>query len=70
MGRFLTVFGGTGVGIGILCCFTPLLPILLTAVGASGLITTLYTDSVLFPFVGISLIVMGVGLGMIRRSRE
>lgn len=68
MGKTLTVLGGAGGVVGLLCCFTGLLPIVLTAAGATGLIPILYKDSVLLPFAAVSLIVMGLGLWMMRRA--
>jgi mercuric ion transport protein len=68
MGKVFAWIGGIGTGIGLLCCFTPLLPIMLTGIGAAGLIDTLYRDAVLLPFVGLSLIMTGVGLWLMRKS--
>lgn len=70
MGKLLSIFGGFGVGIGILCCVSTLLPFILTAIGAEALIATLYRDAVLFPFVGISLVILGIGLRMMRKARS
>lgn len=54
--RFLTALVGTGVV--ALCCFTPVLVVLLTAVGLSAL--TPYLDVLLVPglvvFIGLSVI--------------
>jgi mercuric ion transport protein len=36
--------------LGIICCFTPVLPAVLTGIGTAGLIDTLYRDAVLLPF--------------------
>ena len=69
MGRLLTLLGGTGVIVGGLCCFTALLPTVLTAIGAGGLIPALYRDAVLLPFVAASFGVMMVGLFHVRRQR-
>lgn len=68
MGSKLAWIGGIGATVGIVCCFTPVLPILLTAIGAGGLIDVLYRDAVLLPFAGISLVLFGVGLWLTRRS--
>ena len=68
MGRLLAWFGGLGTIVGLLCCFTPVLPIVLTAIGAAGLIDVLYRDAVLLPFAGLSFVLFGVGLWLIRRS--
>jgi mercuric ion transport protein len=58
----MTWGGGFGAGFAALCCFTGVLPFLLGAVGLSSLVSTLYRDSVLFPVLGIFLIMMGAGL--------
>jgi len=68
MSRLLTWIGGLGAAVGITCCFTPLLPLVLTGIGAAGLIDTLYRDAVLLPFVGISILMLGTGLWQMRRS--
>lgn len=68
MGRVLTWFGGSGAAVGILCCFTPLLPVVLTAFGAAGLIDVLYRDAVLLPFVVASTLMLGAGLWLMRKS--
>jgi len=62
MARMMTWLGGFGAGFTALCCFTGILPFLLAAVGLSSLVSTLYRDSVLFPVLGIFLIMMGAGL--------
>ena len=55
-----------GLGIGgtifsILCCFTPLLPIVLTAVGLTGLLGFIYTDAILLPvLVGFLLLTLSL----------
>lgn len=68
MGRILAWIGGFGAVIGILCCFTPLLPVVLTAIGAAGLIDTLYRDAILLPFAGFSILMFGAGLWLMRKS--
>jgi mercuric ion transport protein len=68
MGKVLAWFGGLGASVGLLCRFTPLLPVMLAAIGAAGLIDVIYRDAVLLPFVGLSLVLLGVGLWLIRRS--
>lgn len=50
-----TIFAG-------LCCFTPLLPIVLTALGLTGLIGILYTDAVLLPILAGFLMLTGYAL--------
>lgn len=68
MGLLLAWIGGVGAAVGIVCCFTPLLPIVLTAVGWAGLIETLYRDAILLPFAGASLLMFGAGLWLTRKS--
>ncbi len=58
----MTWVGGIGAGFAALCCFTGLLPFLLMALGLGSLIDIVYRDSLLFPVLGISLIIMGAGL--------
>lgn len=68
MARLLVWLGGVGTLLGLLCCFTPLLPLLLTAVGAAGLIDVLYRDAVLLPFAGAMFLLFGAGLWLKRKS--
>lgn len=68
MSRPLVWTGGVGSVLGIICCFTPVLPAVLTGIGTAGLIDTLYRDAVLLPFVGISILMLGTGLWLMRRS--
>lgn len=68
MGKVLAWLGGTGAVVGLTCCVTAILPIALTALGASGLIGALYRDAVLLPFAGFSLTIMGAGLWLMRKS--
>lgn len=64
LARIMTWGGGITAGFAALCCFTGLLPFLLGLAGMTTLISVLYRDSVLFPVLGISLIVMGAGMWM------
>lgn len=66
--RMMAWAGGLGAGFAGLCCVTGLLPFVLGALGLSSLIGVLYRDSVLLPALGISLIVMGVGLWLRRKT--
>ncbi len=59
--RLLTL-GLAGSVIAALCCFTPLMPVVLTALGLGGLIGTLYTDAVLLPVLAGFLVLTGVAL--------
>lgn len=68
MNRVLAWTGGIGTTVGLLCCFTPLLPLILTGIGAAGLIEVLYRDVILLPFAGASFVMMGTGLWLMRQS--
>ena len=68
MNRLLAGLGGAGTTIGVLCCVTPVLPVVLTALGAGGLIGVLYRDAVLLPFAALSFVVMVFGLWRMRRT--
>lgn len=68
MSRALAWLGGIGALVGIVCCFTPVLPIVLTAIDAAGMIDLLYRDSSLLPFVGVSILMMGAGIWLMRQS--
>ena len=61
------VFGGLGA-FGILCCATPILPLLLGAIGAGGLTAVLYHDAVLLPFAALMFLAAG-GLLLTGRRR-
>ena len=58
----LLAFGVGGTGVTLLCCVTPLLPLLLTALGLTGLIGSLYTDAVLLPVLAGFLTLTGYAL--------
>ena len=60
MNKSLLKTGVIGSAIAALCCFTPILVILFGAVGLSALIG--YLDYVLFPLLGIFLVVIVVAL--------
>lgn len=45
-----------------LCCVTGLLPFVLGSIGLSGVISYVYRDGVLFPLLGVFLLMMGYGL--------
>lgn len=45
----LLALGVGGTILAILCCFTPLLPVVLTALGLTGLLGVVYNDAVLLP---------------------
>ena len=55
-------FGVVGSVIAALCCFTPLLPVVLGALGLTGLLGVVYTDAVLMPILAGFLILTGYAL--------
>ena len=55
-------FGVVGSVIARLCCFTPLLPVVLGALGLTGLLGVVYTDAVLLPILAGFLILTGYAL--------
>jgi mercuric ion transport protein len=58
----LLALGIGGTVFAILCCFTPLLPVVLTALGLTGLLGVLYNDAVLLPVLAGFLILTGHAL--------
>lgn len=68
--RFLLKTGLVGAVIAALCCFTPLLPIVLTALGLTGLLGVLYTDLVLLPALVFFIVLSGYAFWRIRRSKQ
>lgn len=60
--------GVTGTIIAAICCFTPALVILLGAVGFSAWVGWL--DYVLFPALGIFMVITGYGLYLRRRNDQ
>ena len=58
----LFVLGLGGTLLAILCCFTPLLPIVLTALGLTGLLGVIYDDAVLLPILAGFLMLTGYAL--------
>lgn len=68
LARVMAWGGGIGAGVAGLCCFTGVLPIVLAALGLGSLTGAVYRDSVLFPVLGISLIIMGAGLWLKKRK--
>lgn len=61
MNKFLTI-GIAGSVVAALCCFTPLLPIVLGGLGLTGLLGLLYNDTVLLPALAGFLVLTGVAL--------
>jgi mercuric ion transport protein len=61
-------FGACGTVITALCCFTPILVIVLSAAGAGVLVQ--YLDWVLFPALGVFLLLLGYGLYRLNSNRK
>ncbi|WP_298260943.1 mercury resistance system transport protein MerF [uncultured Litoreibacter sp.] len=64
----LLAFGIGGTLLAALCCFTPLLPIVLTALGLTGLLGVLYNDAVLLPILAGFLILTGYAIWQRRKQ--
>ena len=64
----LLVFGIGGTLLAVLCCFTPLLPIVLTALGLTGLLGVLYNDAILLPILAGFLILTGYAIWQRRKQ--
>lgn len=58
------LFGATFVAV---CCVTPLLPILMGALGLGGFVAVVYTDWVLFP--ALAFFVMLAGIGFLKKKQ-
>ena len=58
----LLTLGLGGTVLAALCCFTPLLPIVLTALGLTGYLSVVYNDAVLLPILASFLILTGYAL--------
>ena len=62
-----------GIGIGgtvlaALCCFTPFLPIILSALGLTSFLGVFYNDAVLLPALAIFILITGYALW--RRQKQ
>jgi mercuric ion transport protein len=55
----LLALGLGGTLLAGLCCFTPLLPIVLTGLGLTGLLGVVYNDAILLPMLAGFLILTG-----------
>ena len=58
----LLALGIGGSILAILCCFTPLLPIVLTALGLTGVLGVVYNDAVLLPILAGFLLLTGYAI--------
>ena len=67
--RGLLPLGLVGSALAALCCFTPLLPWVLGALGLSGLTSALYRDAVLLPLLAFFLLLTGYALWRRRRTK-
>ena len=65
----LAAFGIGGTLLAALCCFTPLLPVVLTALGLTGLLGVVYSDAVLLPILAGFLILTGYALWQKRHQK-
>ena len=65
----LLTLGIGGTLVAALCCFTPLLPIVLTALGLTGFIGVLYNDAVLLPMLAIFILITGYALWRRKRAK-
>ncbi len=64
----LLAFSIGGTLLAALCCFTPLLPIVLTALGLTGLLGVLYNDAILLPILAGFLILTGYAIWQRRKQ--
>jgi mercuric ion transport protein len=64
----LLAFGIGGTLLAVLCCFTPLLPIVLTTLGLTGLLGVLYNDAILLPILAGFLILTSYAIWQRRKQ--
>jgi len=64
----LIAIGAIGAALAALCCVTPIVPIVLGVLGLGSLTAYVYQDAVLFPIVGIYLLLLGWGLWRKKKS--
>lgn len=65
----LLALGLSGTLLAVLCCFTPFLPIVLTALGLTGLLGVVYKDVILLPILFGFLILTGYALWRQKRLK-
>lgn len=65
----LLTLGLGGTLLAVLCCFTPLLPIVLTAFGLTGLLDVIYNDAVLLPILALFLTLTGYALWRTKKQK-
>ncbi|QIE55178.1 mercury resistance system transport protein MerF [Pikeienuella piscinae] len=66
----LLTFGIGGTVLAALCCFTPLLPVVLPALGLAGFLGVVYNDAVLLPVLAGFLVLAGVSLWRMKTRRK
>ena len=66
----MLAFGLGGTGLAALCCFTPMLPWLLSALGMSGALGYVYRDDLLLPLLATFVLLTGYALWRLRRDRS
>ncbi len=64
----LLVVGSAGTVFAAVCCFTPFLPIVLTALGLTGLLGVVYNDAILLPMLAGFLFLTGYAIW--RQSKQ
>jgi mercuric ion transport protein len=64
----LLALGLGGTILAALCCFTPFLPFILTALGLSSLLAYVYTDAILLPILAGFLILTGYALWRLKQK--
>ena len=65
----LLTLGLGGTLFALLCCFTPLLPIALTALDLTGILGVVYNDAVLLPILALFLILTGYALWRTKKQK-
>jgi mercuric ion transport protein len=65
----LLTFGVGGTVLALLCCFTPILPIVLTALGLTSVLGVIYTDAILLPILALFIFLTGYALWQIKKSK-
>jgi hypothetical protein len=65
----LLALGLGGTILAALCCFTPLLPIVLTGLGLTGLLGVVYNDAILLPILAGFLILTGYAVWRQKKQR-
>jgi mercuric ion transport protein len=65
----LLALGLGGTILAALCCFTPFLPFILTALGLSSVLAYVYTDAILLPILAGFLILTGYALWRLKQKK-